>query len=481
MRSLATSFGFSIALSTATVPVIERSEEPPAKRRKSVHPSSQEPSRATKESVAVPRGSFNGEKRDVGRHVKTVVEESAADGDEGRDSSVETAKKRKDRAKKTRVYVELNEEQATKVAPAERPRRRAAVSASAKVTEGFAEEAAPIDRKRRDPEPVKPARKGYRQVGITTPVKHVLIETHDESKHRVRKDLEILPQAQKVVQVEPVMTKNATCAVKRKLKAPGRLPLRETDANVPSTSPKKHDKLPDDDSGEVGSPTRLKSIATQAAMKKRRGLELSAETEALLKDGSSAEERCQHEYKTLTVRELTPGELPAASAHRSRKAAKVTFEQNLQPTVSAKRNKASISKVSRNIEVSRKIKVSQKPQYTDFAVEPQESQMSALEPPEAPDPFHLDRTAGKQSQTFRREMQPLPSNQSRPRAKKLVEAISRSQPEEDVEWLFDTAKVPNLHTRGTKRKPIARLPRAMLPDLDLDDDMLSSIASWCRR
>lgn len=177
---------------------------------------------------------------------------------------------RKKAAKPKHTQVAENTE-AIPVETSSRPRRRAAVSASAKVTEGFAEEEAPIDKKRRDPE-LEPKKGRGRKPG-----KNAVASDHNEDRGQ---DNELRPNTLQSSdpQIQPLPPKRKRQAAppddeeeirvdipikKRKRAHPPagtsvneerrpatkiemeRKPLREANpnANIRSVSPEKHEKM----------------------------------------------------------------------------------------------------------------------------------------------------------------------------------------------------------------------------------------------
>lgn len=152
-----------------------------------------------------------------------------------------------------------------------RPRRRAAVSASVKVTEGFAEEEAPIDKKRRDPalEPKKsrgrkPAKSAvapdhHEDRGQENELRPKVLQSSDPPSQPLspkRKRQAAPPEDEDEIRVDIPMMKrkqanplvgnsvNEERCPKTKTRAE-RKPLRETNsnANIRSVSPEKHEKM----------------------------------------------------------------------------------------------------------------------------------------------------------------------------------------------------------------------------------------------
>lgn len=453
--------------------------------------------------MACPNGNTKTEtKPKKKRRFETVVEEeTVAIRDERRDSFSATAKKKKGRPKKADVQVELVEESVTTIAPERRPRRRAAASALARVTEGFAEEDAPIDKKRRDPEPEKPARRDRKKAVPAVLVEDVELEKESASQEHGVPDP--VSQKQEIQVVGTVAKKTAARPAKRKrkvLESPSeRVPLGETDVNVPS--PKKQDKTAKANTAEICSPTSpvakiAAKVAAKTATKRRKAVELPKESDAV--DTSQS--------KSTAPKARKPVRRDVATSDRSRKGITEKAEKKLPPTTPAEPSEESTSKVSPNIKVSResesaeksaqpseestskvssKIKVTRESKCADKPVQPKRSQKPVPKPPPVPKPCNLDHTAKKDSHPLQHEVPDLLSTKPakpKPRAKKAAEPAATSQQDEDVDWLFETIKKPNLRSRQLQRKPpVKSTQRAKLPDFDLDDEMLSNIASWGRR
>ncbi|SMY19587.1 unnamed protein product [Zymoseptoria tritici ST99CH_1A5] len=243
VRSLATSFGFSLGLPAATVLQDASSEGPAAKRRKlsNVCNGLVIPTAATKE-----QGSEKAElmlHNECEQNAPTTTKLKArrrfeAMDDERKqqdldDSFTKTAKKR-GRSKKGEIAVKTAPVKATKKPtkartkrkakedvpeerhdvekstdvgvekPVRRPRRQAATSAMAKVTEGFVEEAAPIDMKRREPEPEKVVKRGRKKAVPVIAVQEV-VEVAAETQEAVTIDEKRRrpePEPEKVVKRE---------------------------------------------------------------------------------------------------------------------------------------------------------------------------------------------------------------------------------------------------------------------------------------
>ncbi|KAH9825637.1 hypothetical protein Tdes44962_MAKER04079 [Teratosphaeria destructans] len=177
-RAIKTDFDFTFGLATiAPVAAIlpEPTSGPPAKRprlsqgssldRKPVLPEAEQPPPETAEPTATKLL----KKATKARRRFPVDDEKAEITDQSvEDSFVATAKSKKPRAKrKPEGPIEVAaEDEMVKTSASSRPRRRAAADAETKVQNDLAEEAAPIDRKRRADEPVKVGRKGKKNVRV---------------------------------------------------------------------------------------------------------------------------------------------------------------------------------------------------------------------------------------------------------------------------------------------------------------------------
>ncbi|KJX98650.1 hypothetical protein TI39_contig399g00017 [Zymoseptoria brevis] len=247
VRSLATSFGFCLGLPAVTVLQDASSEGPAAKRRKlsNVCDGLVIPTAATKEQGSEkPELKLYNEceqnaptttKLKARRQFEAMDDEpkAAPQQQDLDDSFTKTAKKR-GRPNKGEIAVKTAPVKATKKPtkarpkrkakedvpeeihdvekstdvgvekPVRRPRRQAATSAMAKVTEGFVEEAAPIDKKRREPVPEKVVKRGRKKAVPVIAVQEVVkvaaesqeAATIDEKRRRPE------PEPEKVVKRE---------------------------------------------------------------------------------------------------------------------------------------------------------------------------------------------------------------------------------------------------------------------------------------
>jgi len=211
-RPVNATFGFSFAFGAPSFSDPSAAQEPPTKRRKTVAevllPTPPASTAPPSEAEQLLEGSETGrpaKKATKGRRrlpVDIAEEHPQPVQATGDDSFVAQAKPKKGRAKKKQaepvVVYEDQEVAGPTVAPTKgRPERRAAADATAKVTDGFVEEAAPIDKKRQDPGTVAKPKRGRKRKAPTMEEEAVSIEVQSVTPD------EIL-QAPEMVEVEPV-------------------------------------------------------------------------------------------------------------------------------------------------------------------------------------------------------------------------------------------------------------------------------------
>lgn len=504
MRNLATNFGFSLALAIAPTAISDHPEEPPAKRRKSAHIDVE--TRASKGPADHQEVSAAQKKPKVRRKFENVKEDEAPIlRDEGPESFASTIKKR-GRPKKTPVHIEVEEVPVPTAVPERRPRRNAAASALAKVTEGFAEEAQPIDKKRRDPEPEKPARKGRKKAAC-------VVTTEPESIDSIAKGepKEELPigssEERKPARPAKRKPKSKTAESPKK-----RVPLGETHANIPSRSPEKRAKAVNIDGDSSRSPrsqgmrTEPKVKATNDGIKQLR-LENEASNDsekamalAVTSKHSTDEKQTQLEPSASPPKQFKERDSnrkgPSTAKPRAKATGKPTVqkagrneedktsqdcgivavecEESCLPPSSVKQSKVSpptpLEKAT--IQQELKLRVSDR--------RPKDGQV------DAPCSQPQDPSGG----TARAKKHPIPPKQKAPQKSKRADAAQskdrvkppeldkNSKEDEDVDWLFETNEKRKVPPRQSKRKAPAKVARrAQSPEVDLDE-MLSNIASW---
>lgn len=473
VRNLATSFGFSFALSAAPTPAIEHPQETPAKRRKSAHAVAEEPERAAEKSVENLKDSTAGLKPRVRRRLEAVAEdETTAEREDGRDS-LSVAVKKKGRPKKTKIHVEAKEVPLPTTVPERRPRRNAAASALVKVAEGFAEEASSIDKKRRDPEPEKPARRGCRKTAPTDTVEEAVLVADTGDKDAARGPLGDVAQDGVFLHADNATLKTTARPSERKRKVAestaNRIPLGESHVNIQSKSPEKRSESAGKDLERKCSPTSpIKKVKARVTNTKRNDRKLFDSGALESADGATVPAAV---YSTVEVHNKQ-----WVSANRRRK-----FDEegagHQSPAEHKNKSKAAAPRL-------------RKPARVEATLSRGDCQTAA----EMSEDYGEPRTVAKNdkastlvvSQKMRSDAQEEKVlHQTRRSAVtklkthvKPTERVTVLQGEEDVDWLFETTEQRNVPARQAKKRPTAkRSHRAKSPDVDLDE-MLSSIAAW---
>ncbi|CZT16996.1 uncharacterized protein RCC_02828 [Ramularia collo-cygni] len=505
VRNLATSFGFSLALSVAPVTAIDL-DAPPAKRRKSTAEE-----KAPDGPSGQPEGNVVVVKPKKFRRMENVVEDEAGDLSEHKQESFSTTVKKRGRPKKTHVHVEVDEVPVITAVPAKRPRKNAATNALAKVAEGFAEEAQPIDKKRRDPQPEKAARKSRKKTASAEDVNDAPADSTIECGRHVSDEAVTPLGRQEVQHVEIMKAKPAARSTKGKRKPVAvpikRVPLGETHANIPSKSPEKQTKVANEDAAESRSPSGPKRIVkakskpttTESSSQKLLAVEgdgvaiapiaTNSELESRRQNGGSSNDWGQCDHAGTSDQSLAKAKAkprPQAAASRSRKAVDAEVhllfhnresdaennEESRPPPLAVENGNAMASTaaakhgmqlVPRRGSANAQLKGRQK---LGLKASPQEANGGT-------------ELAERRSVAPEQKVPP-PSKRAatiRPVAK-TTEMGTAPQEEEDLDWLFETTVKRKRPTRQTKQKPPAKTARrAQSPEVDLDE-MLSNIASW---
>lgn len=522
VRNLATSFGFSLGLAIAPIIITnEAFDEPPAKRRKSDHIVNEERAGSP---VVQAEASAAEVKPKVRRRFETVIEDEAPIvRDDGRDVFKPTVKK-KGRRKKTLVHVEVEEVPMAAVVPERRPRRQAAASATVKVTEGFVEEATSIDKKRRDPEPDKPVRKGRKKaVAVVTTDAEVADSNSEEISERLEPTT-IFIQQQDVQPVDNKKAKSASRPTKRKLKTKEsptkRIPLGETHANLPSKSPEKQAKAKDQETERCYSPASpVRKVKAKAAVTKRvskkistavRPSKITGATEVVAIELSSVQSHDRVEDSTsqsvneVDRRHESPARTkPASKAAKSRTRkpahAATTHSDGDCEAIAEKPEACHLPPppVEQNIiPSSTALEEGAKPKQSRAAGSTNQPGQPILNAPKLlPQEASGDKKSTKeepcppkkQKVPLQSKCADIPQAKARTKSAETTKSKAKTKPaqlekppgdEEDVDWLFETIEKRKTPSRQSKRKaPTKSVRRAQSPEVDLDE-MLSNIASW---
>lgn len=188
-RPVAASFGFAFEFGAPSSSEPVAVEEPPSKRRKTaIHDTdgvpivgqvevtpARRPEQTTggDRTIIASRKPAKSRRRLPADAVEDVAEDAAktASNVGGDDSFIIQAKSKRKPTRRTKVAqegaIEVEDADAPLPQPTKtRPGRRAAITATMKVTEGFAEEAAPVDKKRREPAPVTATRRARKKQAV---------------------------------------------------------------------------------------------------------------------------------------------------------------------------------------------------------------------------------------------------------------------------------------------------------------------------
>jgi hypothetical protein len=442
-----------------------------------------------------------------------IEDETTAEQEDGRDSLSVTVKK-KGRPKKTRIHIEAKEIPVPTTVPERRPRRNAAASALAKVAEGFAEEASSIDKKRRDPEPEKPARGGRGKTAPTDTVEKAVLVADTGDKDTEREPLGDVAQDEVPLHADNATSKTTARPSGRKRKVAesttNRIPLGETHVNIRSKSPEKRSESAGKDLERRCSPTSpIKKVKARVITKTKRNARKLFDSDALESaDGATVpvavystievhnkqrlsanrrgkcdEEGAGHQSpaeiknksKAAAPRVRKPARVEATLSCGDRQTAAEKTDDNGQPRTVAKNGKASTLVVSQKIGKPRETKLA------GSTGKCKNSEKSGPFPSPLFETFGIDHRLRKRPdaqeekalhQTRRSAVTKLKTHV------KPAERVTVPQGEEDVEWLFETTEQRNVPARQAKKRPTTkRSQRAKSPDVDLDE-MLSSIAAW---